>query len=102
MPPNLEGNQHRAWVKQEAAKLLQEKRALERDLVLVGGPIEEGPSRRVNRVGLWNALLRIRRIETLPRGAKGVTLVVTHANGFHKEVGDDLAAQASCKLTPFE
>ncbi|KAH6906372.1 Alpha/beta hydrolase family-domain-containing protein [Coprinopsis sp. MPI-PUGE-AT-0042] len=85
VPQNLEASQRRAWVKQEAVKLVQEKRALERDLALGGGVVEEGPARTVQHIGLWNAILRISRIPPLPRGAKGVTLVATHANGFHKE-----------------
>jgi hypothetical protein len=93
VPLNLKADERRAWVRREAAKLVQEKRALERDLVGGEGVVEEGPTRIVNRFGLWNAILRIRRRRALPRGVKGVTLVATHANGFHKEVSCYQVAQ---------
>lgn len=90
LPEGLTGRERKEHVKRVTVALVDEKRALEEDLVRWGGVVEEGPDRVVSQVGLWNSVLRIsrRRIEgeKLGDGVKRLTIVATHPNGLHKEV----------------
>ncbi|KAG2001898.1 hypothetical protein CC2G_004882 [Coprinopsis cinerea AmutBmut pab1-1] len=88
VPDGLKGRERKQWVAKHAMALVKEKRALERDLSQGQGKIVEGPERVVAKIGLWNAVLRIKRRKRDGEKLEGVeklTLVVTHANGLHKE-----------------
>ena len=66
--------EHMFWEKREAEKVFPDPKA----------------NIRVAEEGIWGTLLRIRRNRSVSdegiQGPKGITLIVTHPNGFHKEV----------------
>jgi len=72
------------WLKETMERMFWEKRESEK--------VFPDPKANIGVAGegIWNTLLRIRRNRSVSdegiQGPKGITLIVTHPNGFHKEV----------------
>jgi hypothetical protein len=74
--------ERKKWISETAQKMIQEKTEADRMFPDPAAGVE------VRKEGLWGTVLRIRRNKSAGPwdGRKGITLVATHAIGFHKEV----------------
>lgn len=74
--------ERKKWISQTVQNMIQEK--VEADKLFP----DPAAGVEVQKEGLWATVLRIRRNKSAGpwEGRKGITLVTTHAIGFHKEV----------------